>query len=416
MSALTLAASQPWLITSEALDNILTIASRENDIEALETRLGQRLEHTHEVTTRGNVAIIPVTGPIFRYANLFTRISGATSTEILAQDIQTALDNPRIKSIVLNMDSPGGIASGINELAALVKTGRDKKRIVAYVGGQAASAAYWIASAAHEVVIDDTGLVGSIGAVLTVTVDAEAKDGRKRYNIVSQNAPNKRPDLSTEAGREKVGEIINAMGTVFQTKVAENLGVDPDEVPAMGDYGGVRIGADAVAAGLARRLGSLESLIAELNSTTLTPTTKGTHPMTKTVVKNTAELQAALAAGTAAENIEIAQAAPAKLEDFDLTDVKAQARTEERERIAAITALSQPGFEAEVQAAIENGSTAGEAAMAILTASKDRGISLTSIQNDATQASTTSPTTEQEQNTAARGGLVNAMLRGAGKQ
>lgn len=416
MSALTLAASQPWLITSEALDNILTIASRENDIEALETRLGQRLEHTHEVTTRGNVAVIPVTGPIFRYANLFTRISGATSTEILAQDIQTALDNPRIKSIVLNMDSPGGVATGINELAALVKTGRDKKRIVAYVGGQAASAAYWIASAAHEVVIDDTGLVGSIGAVLTVTVDAEAKDGRKRYNIVSQNAPNKRPDLSTEAGREKVGEIIDAMGTVFQTKVAENLGVDPDEVPAMGDYGGARIGADAVSAGLAHRLGSLESLITELNSPTPNPTTKGTNPMTKTVVKNTAELQAALAAGTTAENIEIAQAAPAKLEDFDLTEVKNQARTEERERIAAITALAQPGFEAEIQAAIADGSTAEASALAILTASKERGISLTSIKNDATQASTTSPTTEQEQNTAARGGLVTAMLRGAGKQ
>ena len=150
MSALTLAASQPWLITSESLDTVLSIAARENDVEALETRLGQKLEHTHEVTTRGSVAVIPVTGPIFRYANLFTRISGATSTEILAQDIQAALDNPRIKSIVLNMDSPGGVASGINELAALVKAGRSKKRIVAYVGGEAASAAYWIASAAHE--------------------------------------------------------------------------------------------------------------------------------------------------------------------------------------------------------------------------------------------------------------------------
>lgn len=415
MNGLTLAASQPWLITSQALDNILTIAARENDIQALETRLGQQLEYTHTVTTRGSVALIPVTGPIFRYANLFTRISGATSTEVLAQDIQAALDNPRIKSIVLNVNSPGGVASGINELAALVKAGRDKKRIVAYVGGEACSAAYWIASAAHEVVIDDTALAGSIGAVLTVTVRPGAKDGTQRYEIVSQNAPNKRPDLTTEAGREKVGEVINALGAVFQQKVAENLGVNPDDIPAMGDHGGVKIGAAAVAAGLAHRLGSLENLITELNAPT-PPTTKGNHPMTKTVVKTTAELHAALAAGTAAENIEISQPVPVTLDSFDLTEVKAQARTEERERIAAITALAQPGFEAEVQAAIENGSSAEAAAMAILTASKDRGISLTGIKNDSTQAATTSPTTENEQKAAAQAGLVSALLRGAGKQ
>lgn len=413
MSALTLAASQPWLITSEALDTVLSIAARENDVEALETRLGQKLEHTYEVTTRGSAAVIPVTGPIFRYANLFTRISGATSTELLAQDIQAALDNPRIKSIVLNMNSPGGVASGINELAALIKNGRSKKRIVAYVGGEAASAAYWIASAAHEVVIDDIGVVGSIGAVLTVTLKPDAKDGSKTYEIVSQNAPNKRPDLGTEAGRAKLGEIINSLGTVFQTKVAENLGVDADQVPAMGDHGGLKVGADAVASGLAHRLGSLETLITELNSS---PNPGGNHPMTKTVVKTTAELQAALAAGTAAESIEIADPTPVTLESFDLTDVKNEAAQAERERIAAITKLSQPGFEAEIQAAIEDGSTAEAAALAILTASRDRGISLTGIKNDSTGVDTTTPSSEDEQENAQRSSAVAAMLKGAGRK
>lgn len=413
MSALTLAASQPWLITSEALDTVLSIAARENDVEALETRLGQKLEHTHEVTTRGSVAVIPVTGPIFRYANLFTRISGATSTEILAQDIQAALDNPRVKAIVLNMDSPGGVASGINELAALVKAGRSKKRIVAYVGGEAASAAYWIASAAHEVVIDDIGVVGSIGAVLTVTLKPDAKDGSKTYEIVSQNAPNKRPDLSSEAGRAKLGEIINSLGSVFQTKVAENLGVDADQVPAMGDHGGLRVGADAVTHGLAHRLGSLESLITELNSN---PTPGGNHPMTKTVVKTTAELHAALQAGTAAENISIAEPVQATLESFDLTEVKAAAAQAERERIAAITQLAQPGFEAEIQAAIENGSTAEAAALAILTASQERGISLNGIKSDSTGVDGTTPTSDDEKAAAKRASNKAAMLKGAARK
>src|SRR5699024_5901761 len=147
----------------------------------------KQLEHTHTVTNRNGVAVIPVTGPIFRYANLFTRISGATSTEVLATDIQAALDDPSIKSIVLNIDSPGGVASGINELANLIYAGRDKKKITAYIGGTGASAAYWIASAAHEVVIDDIGLAGSIGAALSVKL-GKKDDGSTPYEIVSSNA------------------------------------------------------------------------------------------------------------------------------------------------------------------------------------------------------------------------------------
>ena len=413
MSAFELAASQTWLILPDALDNILSIARRSNDIEALETKLGKQLEHTHTVTNRNGVAIIPVTGPIFRYANLMTRISGATSTEVLATDIQTALDDPGIKSIVLNIDSPGGVASGMNELANLIYQGREKKKIVAYVGGTGASAAYWIASAAHEIVIDDIGMAGSIGAALTVKLD-KTDDGRTTYEIVSSNAPNKRPDLTTEAGRAKLGEMVDSLGSVFQQKVALHLDADPEQIPEMGDHGGIRIGADAVTHGLAHRLGSLESLITEL-STTQQPI-KPWRPttMTKTVVKTTAELHAALAAGTDAESIVIAEAVPATLESFDLTSVKAEAAKDERERVTAITQLAGPEFQAEIDAAIEGGHSAETAAMAILTASKERGISLSGIKNDSTHTDHQTPESDEEKVATKRTGLVGLMLQGAG--
>ena len=413
MSAFELAASQTWLILPDALDNILSIAQRSNDVEALETRLGKQLEHTHTVTNRNGVAVIPVTGPIFRYANLFTRISGATSTEVLATDIQTALDDPSIKSIVLNIDSPGGVASGINELANLIYQGRDKKKITAYIGGTGASAAYWIASAAHEIVIDDIGLAGSIGAALNVKLDKK-DDGSTTYEIVSSNAPNKRPDLTTEAGRAKLGEMVDSLGSVFQQKVALHLGVDPEQIPAMGDLGGIRVGAAAVTHGLAHRLGSLESLITEL-STTQQPT-KPWRPttMTKTVVKTTAELHAALAAGTDAQDIVIAEAPTATLESFDLTEVKAEAAKAERERVTAITQLAGPEFQAEIDAAIANGDSKEVAALAILTASQERGISLSGIKSDSTSTTHQSPASDDDKVAEKRTGLVGLMLKGAG--
>jgi ClpP class serine protease len=77
---------------------------------------------------------VTITGPIFRYSNLFTQISGATSTEILAKDIQTALDDPSVNRIVLNVDSPGGEVAGISELSNMILEGRRRKRISAYVG------------------------------------------------------------------------------------------------------------------------------------------------------------------------------------------------------------------------------------------------------------------------------------------
>jgi ClpP class serine protease len=93
------------------------VSERLGDPVALQARLGHKLDNARTVAVRNGVAIVPVTGPIFRYANMFTEISGATSTKILATDIRQALDNPAVKAIVLNIDSPGGVASGINELA-----------------------------------------------------------------------------------------------------------------------------------------------------------------------------------------------------------------------------------------------------------------------------------------------------------
>lgn len=387
IKAFELAAERPWLITESALDQLMAIADRMGDPEALETRLGRPLDNSQSAVVRDGVAIIPVTGPIFRYANMFTRISGATSTQVLATDIQAALDNPQVRGIVLNVDSPGGEANGINELSDLIYSARSKKPIKAYVGGMAASGGYWIASAASEVVIDDTGMAGSIGAVVEIRLGDDKESG-KRYQIVSRNAPNKRPDLSTEGGRAKVAETIDALGDVFAAKVARNLGVDPEDVPAMGDHGGIKMGAAAVEAGLAHRLGSLESVIADLARPAANQQRKPSMQ-----VKTTAELRAAIEAGTDPLTIEIAE--PVMSEPVDVDAIKAEASqaavTAERERIKGINALAAAGFEEEVQAAIDTGLSVEATALSLYKASQDRGVTLGAIKSDAKSAAAASP-------------------------
>src|SRR4051812_39746678 len=92
-----------WAIQEEVLHTILEIAARENPpIEAVMAKIGRPLENTRAVSMRDGTAVIPVTGPIFRRANLFTEVSGCTSVQHLATDLGAALANDKVTSILLD--------------------------------------------------------------------------------------------------------------------------------------------------------------------------------------------------------------------------------------------------------------------------------------------------------------------------
>ena len=225
-----LAASTLWAMVPSSLDSLLTIASRQHDPEtlrALETRLGQRLEHSYQVTVRDRVAMIPVVGPLFRYANLFTRISGATSYEVLAQDITHVLDSDEVDALILVLDSPGGEVNGCAELASLIFEARGQKPIAAYVSGDAASGAYWIASACDEIIVSSTSGLGSIGVVGTYR--SQENDAHS-IEIVSSQSPFKRLDVAVDEDRQRLQVRMDALASVFVQSVADYRSVSVDTV------------------------------------------------------------------------------------------------------------------------------------------------------------------------------------------
>lgn len=268
--------SEPWAITREAMDTIIEIAQRENPSpEAVAAKMGRPLENSYDVEFRDGVAILPIAGPLFRYANLFTALSGATSYDLLARDFNAALDNPRVESILLNIDSPGGEASGVSEFADMIYQARGRKPVVAYVGGYGASAAYWLAAAADEVIINDTAILGSIGVVLGVedSRERDAKAGVRRMEIVSAASPYKRVDPTTDDGRSRLQARVDALADVFVGKVAAYRGVSVETVLKEFGQGDVFVGQAAVEAGLADRVGSFEAVIAEMQSGKFRPST-----------------------------------------------------------------------------------------------------------------------------------------------
>lgn len=266
-----MALTVPWCITDEALEAMLSIAARdplpEGEIarrmhgpKTLALRTGPRHEDSRTMRMRDGVATIPIDGPIYRYADLFTRMSGGVTTDALARDLGTALDDPAISAILLMIDSPGGEATGINELADTIYQARGQKPIVAYIEGYGASAAYWIASAADLVVADDTALIGSIGTVMGVP--DPAKRISRTIDFVSTQSPKKRADPTSDDGRTYLQSLVDDMTDVFVAKVARNRGIDAAAVLAVA--GGMLIGQKAVDAGLADMLGSEETVHAAL--------------------------------------------------------------------------------------------------------------------------------------------------------
>jgi len=229
VSALT---ERPWAITPRMMETMIeTVLNPDHmTVDALASKLGRPLEKTGgRVEVRGSTAILGIEGPIFRYANLFTAISGATSMEMAAQDLE------------LNINSPGGEVDGTAAFADMVRAGSERKPVFAYVDGMAASAAYWIASAAPKIIAQEGSWVGSIGVVAT-TMDnrgAQERQGVKRYSIVSSQSPKKNPDVATDAGRAQIQELVDEIAAMFIGRVAAYRGVSAETVQSDFGQGGL---------------------------------------------------------------------------------------------------------------------------------------------------------------------------------
>lgn len=345
VSALDLVGNAPWLIQPSTLETLLAIAGRVNDSpEAVAARLGRPLDNSRTVTVRDGVAIVPVLGPIFRRANLFTEVSGATSVEVLATDLATAAADPGIKAIVLDIDSPGGQATGISELAGQIRAiDRTAKPVTAYVDGMAASAAYWLASAAGRIVTSDTGLLGSIGVVGTYKPEKDAP-----IKIISSISPLKQATPDTEMGRAEMQRVIDELGTLFVDAVATNRGTSPERVVSNFGKGGVLVGGEAVKVGMADAIGTLEAVISSLSEPSPRQVNNGLHARHPLNQKEQS-MSDVNAAGTQIPTPATAETQPAALTDANIKAIEFQAfdngRAEgqagERARIGAILSAWQ---------------------------------------------------------------------------
>jgi len=361
----------PWAILPEKLLEIQAVYTahvrgEKIDIAAIEARLGKPLVNDQQgYQNIGGVAVIPVSGVIGKKMNMMTQISGGASTQLIERDIKAALSDSEVNSILLHFDSPGGTVDGTQNLSDVVSMASSIKPTIAFADGMMASAAYWIGSAANQVVASSkTTQIGSIG-VRTSHVDvskANASAGvtvtdiyaGKYKAIATENAP-----LSKE-GKAYMQDHVDQLYTIFVDAVAANRGVSAKKVLSDMADAKLFLAEEAQKAGLIDHIATLETTISNMQT--------GVWPMGN----KKAETQPTQPAAEITQEVITMDISAVKEQYPDIVAaLQAEGAKAERDRIASCEAQSMPGFESIVSTMkLDGKSTGADVAMAIIAEQK----------------------------------------------
>lgn len=318
------------------------------------------------------IAVIDVGGIITPYPNILSMLFGGTNIASIEAQFIAAMEDPEISGILFRIDSPGGLITGVEELASTIAAARGRKPIVAYAYGNAASAAYWIASAADQIVAGPTTMLGSIGVAVAVPKNRESG----WVEFVSSNAPSKRLDPESNEGRNSIQARLDALEAEFVGAVAANRNVSQEKVLSEFGQGDVLPAREAVRAGMADLVGGMKDALSLI--TTLQPKPKGVIMTKETETPETPSgnsgdmvAKSTITADYIAKNFpEIANA----LTKGGFNEGFKAGSDAERERILGLEEVSMPGHEDLLETAKKDGKTkAADLAVKIVAAEKQRG-------------------------------------------
>ena len=237
-----------------------------NDCAAVHAGLGleSAAQRSRSGPSDAAIAVIPIQGIIAEHPQ-----SLGISTDEIGALFEAALESRSVAAILFDVDSPGGTINGVPELAAKILAARGTKPTLAIARSLAASAAYWLASAADEVWVTPSGETGSIG-VYTAHEDWSKALEQEGVVITPVSAGKYKLEgapwapLSEEALAKLQERVDEAYGW-FVKAVAANRGDTQTNV--RGGYGEGRVlGAEqSVKAKLADRVGTFEDALARLS-------------------------------------------------------------------------------------------------------------------------------------------------------
>ncbi|MGR9317296.1 S49 family peptidase [Rhizobium leguminosarum] len=272
-------AAQPWFMDPRKAEQIVAMLELRaaNGPRSEPYRKNSAAVREQVRTTKGTVAVFNLFGPIMPRAESLEDVSQQAALLVPFQKAFTeSAADPTLAGMVINIDSPGGWMDLVPETAAMIRKARRPDRpIVAVANTLAASAAYWIASAADELIVTPSGEVGSIGVYVVhqdISERLAAEGIRMQFFAEGPRKTEVNPfePMSQEAGkalqaRVRYGYDLFVADVAKGRKVSEAV-VRADPEKSDKHFGGGRVyGAkEAVRLGMADRVATLDETITRL--------------------------------------------------------------------------------------------------------------------------------------------------------
>jgi signal peptide peptidase SppA len=206
-----------------------SLAMEDDDWYGYDDNRGRESKRDPGYDVVAGVAVIPICGTLVQKLGSLRPYSGMTGYDGIRQAFLTALADPEVSGICLDIDSPGGEVAGCFDLVDEIYNARGAKPIHAILTENAYSAAYAIASAADRISVPRTGGVGSIG-VITMHLDwtQRIKEDGLKVTIITFGSRKAEGSPLRELSEEAFNAIqqdINTMGELFVSTVARNRGM-----------------------------------------------------------------------------------------------------------------------------------------------------------------------------------------------
>jgi signal peptide peptidase SppA len=172
------------------------------------------------------IAIIPVTGTLVHKSGWITPMSGMTGYDTIRHNLSAALQDPAVRGIAFDIDSPGGEVAGCFDLCDMIYSVRGEKPMMAILSDMAFSAAYAIASAADIITVPECGGTGSVG-VVACHADYSRRLSAEGVKITMIHYGAKKVDGNetmplTDSALSRLQADVDKMGAMFVKRVARN--------------------------------------------------------------------------------------------------------------------------------------------------------------------------------------------------
>ncbi|MDK1019551.1 MAG: S49 family peptidase [Actinomycetota bacterium] len=263
-------AGQPWAIEptkGRAMAEFLAFAAAGGKVPAEDAKKLNPRSERKVADSPGAVAVIPIYGIMVQHAAMVSSMSepAESSMDAVGRTISAAASDPEVKAIILRIESPGGSVYGITELADRILAAREQKPVIAQIDSYAASAAYWAASQATEVVVSPGGDVGSIGVYMLhedISGFLDQKGIVETFVSAGKYKVEGNPfEPLGEAARTHLQSRVDSAYVDFLAAVSRGRGVDVDTVAERFGQGRMVQYDEAVRRGMADRVATLDETI-----------------------------------------------------------------------------------------------------------------------------------------------------------